>query len=374
MCLCPIHTYNIAAFGFLSAHSLPHAARHMETTPVVYHIFHKMMRLPLKDGRTEAMDSSQQPRPITYSSSSRPSDVEDEHHDQPSSSPAEGQHDIESGVGDSHASQMEDDDLTEPQQGQYPRNKKLYTRSTAAAFRSSLPIYHRGVDKVIGLKDAPTLASARFRRQQFLRNQPPQQQQNSSVDNQSPGPSPLSARKTMTMEEKEMLARQGEITNPIFLFYLSMVAAIKVMVCFLITAETVLTCVLTAGMIVYWHNYGLEHADGLRPWSGSGMEFVVLVFAVTTPVSHRWRRGGECCLCPNCFVISYCIATVGTVAIAYLHICIVTDCNCHWYGLYSTGRGVGYDCRLEEFGASPLYRACSLGLERERWKGRMQGL
>jgi hypothetical protein len=252
--------------------------------------------MKLNDCETETMNSSQQLRHLTYSSSSLPSDAEADIHDQTCSSPPEEQHDIESGVSNAHASRIEDDDLTEPQR-QYPRNKKVRTRSTVAAFTSSLPSYHRGIDKVISLKDAPTLASARFRRQEFLRNQQQPQLHNLSMDTLPPGLSPPSATNNMTIEEKETLARQGEITNPVSLFYLSMVAAIKVMVCFLITAETVLTCMLTAGMIVYWYNYGLEHADGLRPWTGSGMEFVVLVFAVTTPVSTV-GEGRGCCLCP----------------------------------------------------------------------------
>jgi len=136
--------------------------------------------------------------------------------------------------------------------------------------------FHRG--NVVGLKDvAGKRSSVFYRRQEFLNKH------HSSMDTLPAG---LTPEATKTIEEKERLAREGEITNPLYLLFLSNLAAIKVMFFYLITAETIFTCMLTAGMIMYWYDYGLEDHEGTsRSWSGGGMDFVVLVFAVTSPVN-----------------------------------------------------------------------------------------
>jgi hypothetical protein len=161
------------------------------------------------------------------------------------------------------------DDVTEAR-----RSKKL-SMAALVSFPNSVPFPHPPYyrDKVVGLKDARTLSSARFHRQEFLRKE------HESTDTLA-GPI-----RSATIEHKEKLAREGETTNPISILILGNLAAFKVMLFYLVTAETVGTCVLTAGMILYWYNYALEQEDGLRPWTGNGMDFVVLAFAVTSPVS-----------------------------------------------------------------------------------------
>ena len=49
----------------------------------------------------------------------------------------------------------------------------------------------------------------------------------------------------------------------------------------MITLETILTCLLTAGLTLYWY-FTYKDDD---EWHGGGMDFILLAFAVTSPIS-----------------------------------------------------------------------------------------
>lgn len=88
-----------------------------------------------------------------------------------------------------------------------------------------------------------------------------------------------------TIEDKEEIARSKEMKNPIALLILGNIAAVKVMVLYLISLETVITCSITAGLIVFWYNLANEHGDTAHKWTGGSMDFIILAFAVISPVS-----------------------------------------------------------------------------------------
>jgi len=50
---------------------------------------------------------------------------------------------------------------------------------------------------------------------------------------------------------------------------------------YLITLETIVTCLLTAGLTLYWY---FTYRDD-ENWQGGGMDFILLAFAVTSPIS-----------------------------------------------------------------------------------------
>jgi len=91
-----------------------------------------------------------------------------------------------------------------------------------------------------------------------------------------------------TIEEKEKQVRANETKNPISLLLLGNLAAFKVMAFYLISLETVITCALTAGLVVHWYKVGLQQdkvdSNSTLAWTASSMDFIVLAFAVTRPV------------------------------------------------------------------------------------------
>jgi hypothetical protein len=132
--------------------------------------------------------------------------------------------------------------------------------------------------KVVGLKNVVMMnatthsqGSWRANRREFLL-------EGKSTKNAPPG--------VISVEEKEAAARKGQLRNPILLFLLGNVAAFKVMFYYLISLETILTCCITAGLTVYWYNYAEEQERNGVSWNGGGLDFIVLAFAVTSPVSH----------------------------------------------------------------------------------------
>ena len=143
-----------------------------------------------------------------------------------------------------------------------------------------LPLTHSHAflhrEKVVGLKDAGTLGSWRARRQAFLQTS---REMNVSTDTIA-----VPTNAFTTIENKEEIARMKEMKNPIGLLLLGNLAALKVMVLYLISLETVITCSITAYLIVFWHNLALEHDDTTK-WTGGSMDFIILAFAVITPVS-----------------------------------------------------------------------------------------
>ena len=86
----------------------------------------------------------------------------------------------------------------------------------------------------------------------------------------------------ISVEDIEEEARREAIQNPFKLMYLGNLAAFRVMVYYLVTLETVLTTALTVGLTIYWY---LKHKDKQDDWSGSGLDFILLSFAVISPIS-----------------------------------------------------------------------------------------
>jgi len=91
-----------------------------------------------------------------------------------------------------------------------------------------------------------------------------------------------------TVEEMEEEAREKAISSPCCLLWLGNVAAVKVIALYLVTWETWIACLLTAGMTVYWYKQG-RNADGSISGftvtsSSNSMDFILLAFAVTSPI------------------------------------------------------------------------------------------
>jgi hypothetical protein len=87
--------------------------------------------------------------------------------------------------------------------------------------------------------------------------------------------------KYVSIEEMEVIARREALTNPFQLLVLGNIAAFKVMGYYLITLETLLTCGLTVALTLYWYYTYENDAD----WQGGGIDFILLAFAVTSPIS-----------------------------------------------------------------------------------------
>ena len=135
-------------------------------------------------------------------------------------------------------------------------------------------------EKVVGLKDAGTLGSSwRARRQEFL--------QTSREVNVSTDTIAVPTNNMTTIEGKEEIARMKEMKNPIALLLLGNLAALKVVVFYLISLETVITCSITAYLIVFWYNLAMEHDTSTTKWTGGSMDFIILAFAVISPVSMQ---------------------------------------------------------------------------------------
>ena len=150
-------------------------------------------------------------------------------------------------------------------------------------------------EKIIGLKDAGYISSSwKARRKEFLRES---YGINASTDTIY-GPPAASHTTTdpliMTIEEKEKQVRAMENKNPLSLLILGNLAAFKVMIFYLISLETLITCALTVALTVFWYNIGMEHGTEAHPWKGSGMDFIILAFAVTSPVRYGVSRFGLC--------------------------------------------------------------------------------
>lgn len=87
--------------------------------------------------------------------------------------------------------------------------------------------------------------------------------------------------KSISIEEMEDNARYEALRNPFSLLVLGNIAAFKVMGYYLITLETMLTCALTVALTLFWY-YKYEDDPN---WQGGGMDFILLAFAVTSPIS-----------------------------------------------------------------------------------------
>ena len=85
----------------------------------------------------------------------------------------------------------------------------------------------------------------------------------------------------VSVEALEATARSKVTRNPFYLLFLGNLAALKVMFYYLITLETIVTCLLTVGLTLYWYTTYKDDED----WEGGGMDFILLAFAVTSPIS-----------------------------------------------------------------------------------------
>lgn len=84
-----------------------------------------------------------------------------------------------------------------------------------------------------------------------------------------------------SVEEMEEEARELTLTNPVLLMFLGITAAVKVMFYFLITLETMVTCVITVGMTCFWY---FKYQDN-SSWVGRDFDFILVAFAVISPIS-----------------------------------------------------------------------------------------
>lgn len=131
-------------------------------------------------------------------------------------------------------------------------------------------------DNVVGLKTAANhfAESATLRRRAFL--DAAKYPRDPSSINLVP-----TALEKAPIEEMEDHVRATQIKNPLVLLVLGFIAAFKVMFIYLMTLETILSCAITIGLTFYWYDYGTTHEG----WIGGGMDYVILAFAVTSPIA-----------------------------------------------------------------------------------------
>jgi hypothetical protein len=156
-----------------------------------------------------------------------------------------------------------------------PNTKKNHALLQKASHKQNSAF---GDKSVIGLKVGALTreASLTDRRKKFLEASGPA----SSYAGSSIGRGAASAA-VDNVEEREAFVRAQQVKNPFTLLFLGNLAALKVMAIFLVSLETIITCALTVGMTLYWYTYGQEHDD----WQGGGMNYIILAFALTSPVS-----------------------------------------------------------------------------------------
>eukprot|EP00550_Attheya_septentrionalis_P004428 CAMPEP_0198283520 /NCGR_PEP_ID=MMETSP1449-20131203/3086_1 /TAXON_ID=420275 /ORGANISM="Attheya septentrionalis, Strain CCMP2084" /LENGTH=633 /DNA_ID=CAMNT_0043980153 /DNA_START=181 /DNA_END=2082 /DNA_ORIENTATION=+ len=81
--------------------------------------------------------------------------------------------------------------------------------------------------------------------------------------------------------EKEQFARKHVETRSFLLLIIGGIAAFKVFFYYLVTLDSLLGCLLSVGLTIYWY---FVHGNDVE-WSGGGMDWVILGFAVITPMS-----------------------------------------------------------------------------------------
>ncbi|KAG7365142.1 hypothetical protein IV203_038345 [Nitzschia inconspicua] len=152
--------------------------------------------------------------------------------------------------------------------------------------RLSTKSKHHG--DVVGLKNAAKRldASGRPRRREFLAaasasNPNSQWQMSSTPSSKHKSSMAYQTKHPLTVEEQEEMVRAMQIRNPFVLLVLGFYAAFKVMLLYLINMETILSCALTVGLTLYWYDIGRTNEG----WNGGGMDYVILAFAVTSPIA-----------------------------------------------------------------------------------------
>jgi len=88
-----------------------------------------------------------------------------------------------------------------------------------------------------------------------------------------------------SVEELEEEARKYVTVNPLWLLWVGNIAALKVFGIYLIKLETIISCLLTAGLTCFFYFQFEEEAKNGQ-WNGGGMDFVLLAFAVTAPIRY----------------------------------------------------------------------------------------
>ena len=83
------------------------------------------------------------------------------------------------------------------------------------------------------------------------------------------------------LEEEEMDVRDNAMKNPWQILIVGGIAAVKVFGVYLITLDTIFSMVLSIALTCYWY-FTQSPSTG---WSGGGMDWVLLGFAVVTPLS-----------------------------------------------------------------------------------------
>lgn len=161
-----------------------------------------------------------------------------------------------------------DDSQHTARPGEVRRNEGQRT-SIMTQFRNSKD------EKVVGLKNYGLTQSAHERRRRMHGDNG-----NTSVKTlgsaKAPSPVPLKS-----IEEIEEEARDFATTNIWKLLFFGNLAAFKVMAYYLITLETVLGALLTTGLTCYWY----FAYNGDTSWTGQGLDFILLAFAVTSPIA-----------------------------------------------------------------------------------------
>jgi len=108
-------------------------------------------------------------------------------------------------------------------------------------------------------------------------------------------PACMSVSKEPTLDDDEVVSSEGPSLeelehsvrkrrrNSCWSFVRSSTAALLVFLVYLITLETLLSCAFTIALTMFWyHQYTLGSTSS---WNGSGMDWVVLGFAVVTPIT-----------------------------------------------------------------------------------------
>lgn len=111
---------------------------------------------------------------------------------------------------------------------------------------------------------------------------------NEPLTSQSQPHQPSSYPTNVKISEKEREIR-SRANNKNFLvkFFRSNIASILVFFFYLITLETILSCLLTVGLTLYW--YIVAKDERVPDWNGGGIDWVVLGFAVVTPITVSIR-------------------------------------------------------------------------------------
>jgi len=64
-----------------------------------------------------------------------------------------------------------------------------------------------------------------------------------------------------SIEEEEAYARQMQQRNPFLLFFQGNFAALKVFALYLITLDTIVSCVACVGLTMYWYLYSVSNDE-----------------------------------------------------------------------------------------------------------------